>query len=62
MRATEEFTAPETNVYFAVVSSLESTPVLDSRDTLVDWQASNSLNFDYTLTLTGVTPYRTLLP
>ena len=60
--AAQGFVAPKTDVYFAVVSSRDTLPVLDGQDVLVDWQTSGSTSVDYTLTLTGVTPYSALVP
>ncbi|NEQ48561.1 MAG: hypothetical protein F6K11_00270 [Leptolyngbya sp. SIO3F4] len=56
----QDFITPETNVYFVVVSSQGTTPVLDTRRQIIDWQSVNNASFDYTLTLTGVTPYNAL--
>ena len=53
---------PNTDVYFAAVVSEESAPILDRQGYLIEWQANGAKSFDYTLTLTGVTPYQTLLP
>lgn len=53
---------PKTDVYFAVVSPLGTTPILDSQGLIVGWQTQDNSSFDYTLTLTGVTPYQALLP
>ncbi|MBT9316425.1 hypothetical protein [Leptothoe spongobia] len=60
--AIQDFVSPKTDVYFAVVSSQGTLPVLDERGQLVDWQTTDNSSFDYTLTLTGVTPYNVLLP
>lgn len=58
----QNFVIPTTDVYFAVVSPQGTMPVLDTEDTILDWQVSGNTSFDYTLTLTGVTPYQALLP
>ena len=58
----QNFVMPTTSVYFAVVTPPETTPILDAQGLIVDWQRSQNSRFDYTLTLTGVTPYQTLLP
>lgn len=53
---------PKTDVYFAVVSPQETTPILDAQGLIVGWQTQDaSSRFDYTLTLTGVTPYQALV-
>ena len=54
--------APQTDVYFVALVPQGSTPVLDTQGQIVDWQLSESDRFDYTLTLTGVTPYQVLMP
>ncbi len=53
---------PKTDVYFVAVNPQGSTPVLDIQGQIVDWQTSGNTSFDYTLTLTGVTPYQALMP
>lgn len=53
---------PKTDVYFAVVSPQGTAPVLDTQGSIVGWQVTDNSSFDYTLTLTGVTPSQTLLP
>ncbi|MEM9264359.1 MAG: hypothetical protein AAGA46_02430 [Cyanobacteria bacterium P01_F01_bin.13] len=58
----ENFVIPQTDVYFAVVGPQGTTPVLDGQGLLVGWQTAQNSRFDYTLTLTGVTPYQALLP
>lgn len=60
--AAQDFVAPKTDVYFAVVSSQGTIPTLNVGGQLVDWQNTDNTSFDYTLTLTGVTPYNALLP
>lgn len=57
----QDFVIPKTDVYFAAVSSQGGAPILDTRGVIMDWQSIDS-QFDYTLTLTGITPYQTLLP
>ncbi|MEM1250920.1 MAG: hypothetical protein AAGI69_00710 [Cyanobacteria bacterium P01_H01_bin.21] len=54
--------APQTDVYFAALVPQGSTPILDTQGQIVDWQLSDGAGFDYTLTLTGVTPYQVLVP
>ncbi|MEM7065280.1 MAG: hypothetical protein AAF572_19230 [Cyanobacteria bacterium P01_B01_bin.77] len=54
---------PKTDVYFAVVAPQGETPILDSQGLIVGWPHQTTNNrFDYTLTLTGVTPYQALFP
>lgn len=52
---------PKTDVYFAVVSPQGITPIVDSQGLIVGWQTQDASDFDYTLTLTGVTPYQALV-
>ena len=54
--------APQTTVYFVAVVSQGSMPALDAQGQIIDWQTADSTSFDYTLTLTGVTPYQVLTP
>ncbi len=58
----QNFAVPKTDVYFVVVSPQSTPPALNTRGLLTDWPISDGTSFDYTLTLTGVTPYQTLLP
>ncbi|MEO0430665.1 MAG: hypothetical protein AAF151_03130 [Cyanobacteria bacterium J06656_5] len=58
----QDVAVPKTGVYFAVVSPQDVMPVLNPSGLIVDWQIAGGTSFDYTLTLTGVTPYQTLLP
>lgn len=58
----QEVVMPKTDVYFAVVSPQTTTPILDAQGLIVGWQTTANSSFDYTLTLTGVTPYQSLLP
>ncbi len=60
--STQNFVVPETDVYFVVVASPETIPIMGVRNRIVDWQRTQTSRFDYTLTLTGVTPYQALLP
>ncbi|MGD1948121.1 MAG: hypothetical protein ACFB14_00540 [Leptolyngbyaceae cyanobacterium] len=53
---------PQTDVYFVALVPRGSIPVLDTQGQIIDWQLSDSARFDYTLTLTGVTPYQVLVP
>nr|MBX2863588.1 hypothetical protein [Leptolyngbyaceae cyanobacterium MAG.088] len=58
----EGLVIPETDVYFVAISPQGTTPVLDVQELIVDWQIADNSSFDYTLTLTGVTPYQALMP
>lgn len=58
----ERLVIPETDVYFVAISPQGTTPVLDVQELIVDWQIADNSSFDYTLTLTGVTPYQALMP
>ncbi|NEZ57271.1 hypothetical protein [Adonisia turfae] len=58
----QDFMIPSTDVYFAVVSPQGTSPILDADGLIVGWQTSQNNSFDYTVTLTGVTPYQALLP
>ncbi|ESA32320.1 hypothetical protein N836_27405 [Leptolyngbya sp. Heron Island J] len=59
----QDIVISKTDVYFVAVSPQGTTPILDSQGQLIDWQTTGGNNrFDYTLTLTGVTPYQALLP
>ena len=58
----QDIVIPKTDVYFVAVSPQGTTPILDGQGQLIDWQTGGTSRFDYTLTLTGVTPYQALLP
>ncbi len=58
----QDVAIPKTDVYFVAVSPQGTTPILDAQGRIVDWQTFENSSFDYTLTLTGVTPYQALLP
>lgn len=58
----QRYRMPKTDVYFAAIVPEEAAPILDSQGRIVGWQPTGNTSFDYTLTLTGVTPYHTLLP
>lgn len=56
------FVIPQTDVYFVVVTSHNNDPVLDSSlQTVIGWDNNGGARFDYTLTLTGLTPSTALL-
>ncbi|MEO0352632.1 MAG: hypothetical protein AAF282_21530 [Cyanobacteria bacterium P01_A01_bin.15] len=58
----QDFVIPKTDVYFAVVSTQDMSPTLNGEGLIVDWEPASGRSFDYTLTLTGVTPYQALIP
>ena len=59
----QDIVIPKTDVYFVAVSPQGTTPLLDSQERLIAWQTTGGTSpLDYTLTLTGVTPYQALLP
>ncbi|MEM9978829.1 MAG: hypothetical protein AAF808_14480 [Cyanobacteria bacterium P01_D01_bin.2] len=58
----QDFVIPRTDVYFAVVSAQDISPTFNEEGLVVDWEPASSHSFDYTLTLTGVTPYQALMP
>ncbi|MGD1853878.1 MAG: hypothetical protein ACFB2W_06450 [Leptolyngbyaceae cyanobacterium] len=60
--AIQAWVVPKTDIYFAVVGSQGTVPILDARKAVIDWQTTDNNHFDYTLTLTGVTPYQSLVP
>lgn len=47
---------PKTDVYFAVVTTYNNDPILDRDGRLTGWQDNGGGRFDYTLSLSGVTP------
>ena len=58
----QDLVMPKTDVYFVAVSPQGTTPIFDDQGLIVGWQTAGNTSFDYTLTLTGVTPYQALLP
>mgnify|MGYP001799726915 CR=1 FL=1 len=58
----QDFVIPKTDVYFAVVSAQDISPTFNGEGLVVDWGPASGRSFDYTLTLTGVTPYQVLIP
>ena len=52
---------PKTDLYFAVVTTYNNDPVLDRSGRLTGWQDNGGGRFDYTLTLSGVTPTNELV-
>ncbi|MGB3294550.1 MAG: hypothetical protein WBB01_16315 [Phormidesmis sp.] len=53
-------TLPKTDLYFAVVTSYNNDPIFNSENRLAGWQDNGGGRFDYTLTLSGVTPTNAL--
>lgn len=51
---------PKTDLYFAVVTSDNNAPVFGSDGRLTGWQDNGGGRFDYTLTLSGITPTSSL--
>jgi hypothetical protein len=51
---------PRTDLYFAVVTSYNNDPILNREGRLTGWQDNGGGRFDYTLTLSGVTPTNAL--
>ncbi len=47
---------PKTDLYFAVVTSYNNDPVFGSDGRLTGWLDNGGGRFDYTLTLSGITP------
>ena len=51
-----DFTLSETGLYFAVVTSYNNDPIFNADSRLAGWQDNGGGRFDYTLSLSGVTP------
>ena len=51
-----DLTLPETGLYFAVVTSYNNDPIFNADGRLAGWQDDGGGRFDYTLSLSGVTP------
>lgn len=47
---------PKTDLYFAVVTSYNNDPIMNQAGRLSGWQDNGGGRFDYTLSLSGVTP------
>jgi hypothetical protein len=47
---------PKTDLYFAVVTSYNNDPILNPEGRLTGWQDNGGGRFDYTLSLSGITP------
>jgi hypothetical protein len=54
-------TIPRTDLYFAVVTSYNNDPIFNPEDRLTGWQDNGGGRFDYTLSLSGVTPTSALV-
>lgn len=51
---------PKTDLYFAVVTSYNNDPIFGSDGHLTGWQDNGGGRFDYTLTISGITPTSSL--
>jgi hypothetical protein len=49
-------TIPRTDLYFAVVTSYNNDPIFNSDNRIMGWQDNGGGRFDYTLSISGVTP------
>lgn len=56
-----DLTIPKTDLYFAVVTTYNNDPILGQDGRLAGWQDNGGGRFDYTLTLSGVTPTSALV-
>ncbi|MFK8185077.1 MAG: hypothetical protein AB8B99_17030 [Phormidesmis sp.] len=56
-----DLTIPKTDLYFAVVTTYNNDPILGQDGRLTGWQDNGGGRFDYTLTLSGVTPTNVLV-
>lgn len=56
----EDTPIPKTDLYFAVVTTYNNDPILNREGRLTGWQDNGGGRFDYTLTLSGVTPTNAL--
>ena len=52
---------PKTDLYFAVVTSYNNDPIFNREGRLTGWQGNGGGRFDYTLTVSGVTPTSNLI-
>lgn len=57
----EDTLIPQTDLYFAVVTTYNNDPILNREGRLTGWQDNGGGRFDYTLTLSGVTPTSALI-
>ena len=56
-----DFVIPKTDLYFAVVTTYNNDPILGADGRLTGWRDNGGGRFDYTLTLSGVTPTNALV-
>ena len=54
-------TIPKTDLYFAVVTTYNNDPIMNRDGRLTGWQDNGGGRFDYTLTISGVTPTSALV-
>ncbi|MGC1308498.1 MAG: hypothetical protein WA885_14835 [Phormidesmis sp.] len=52
---------PKSDLYFAVVTSYNNDPIVNPDGRLAGWQDNGGGRFDYTLTLSGITPTNLLV-
>jgi hypothetical protein len=52
----DQFVIPETNLYYAVVTTYNNRPLMDSEGRVFGWTNEGGSDIDYTLTITGLTP------
>ncbi len=52
---------PRTDLYFAVVTSYNNDPIFNQDNRLMGWQDNGGGRFDYTLSVSGVTPTAALI-
>ncbi|MEL7332155.1 MAG: hypothetical protein AAFN12_07885 [Cyanobacteria bacterium J06560_2] len=55
------FVAPKTDVYFAVVTSYNNDPIFNQDNQITGWRENGGGRFDYTLSISGVTPTSALV-
>ena len=56
----ENLVVPNTDLYFAVVTTYNNDPILNREGRLSGWQDNGGGRFDYVLTLSGITPTTSL--
>ncbi len=57
----ESLVVPNTDLYFAVVTTYNNDPILTREGLLTGWQDNGGGRFDYVLTLSGITPTTSLV-
>jgi len=57
----ENLVVPNTDLYFAVVTTYNNDPILNREGRLTGWQNNGGGRFDYVLTLSGITPTTSLV-